>query len=154
MEKQFTATVFVVQKINGVVRVLLHQHKKHHAWLGIGGHVEAGENPVEAAIREVKEEAGVDVTIIGADEHHIKTPYVTSINTPFTILEQRITDLPNVPEHIHIDSVYFGKIIGNQEVSMKEEFKWFSSEDLEKAGLADDILYIAKMAIEKCKNLV
>lgn len=154
MEKQFTATVFIVQKIDGKVRVLLHQHKKHHAWLGIGGHVEPGENPVEAAIREVKEEAGIDVTIIDTEKHNIKTPFVASLTTPFAILEQRITDLANEPEHIHIDSVYFGKISGEQKVSMKEEHKWFSSEDLNKAGLADDILYIAKTAIEKCKNLV
>lgn len=154
MEKQFTATVFIVQKIDGVMRVLLHQHKKHHAWLGIGGHVEAGENPMEAAIREVKEEAGVDVAIIGTNEHNIKTDFVTSLVTPFAILEQQITDLPQEQEHVHIDCVYFGKITGVQEVSMKEEFKWFSPEDLNKAELADDILYISKMAIDRCKNLV
>ncbi len=154
MEKQFTATVFIVQKIDGVVRVLLHQHKKHNAWLGIGGHVEAGENPVEAAIREVKEEAGVDVAIIGTNEHNIKTDFVTSLVTPFAILEQQITDLPDEPEHSHIDCVYFGKITGAQEVSMKEEFKWFSPDDLNNAELAEDIRYISKMAIDKCKNLV
>jgi 8-oxo-dGTP diphosphatase len=46
--------------------VLLLRHPEHKArfaglWDGIGGHVEAGEDVREAARREVREEAGIDV---------------------------------------------------------------------------------------------
>ena len=46
----FTVEVFVVYKD----KVLLRMHDKHHIWLSVGGHIELGEDPVEAAKREVK----------------------------------------------------------------------------------------------------
>lgn len=46
--------------------LLMHRTKKkndenHDKWIGIGGHVEAGESPHECIIREIKEETGLDV---------------------------------------------------------------------------------------------
>ena len=41
--------------------VLLRMHDKYDMWLPPGGHVELDEDFVEAAIREAKEEAGVDI---------------------------------------------------------------------------------------------
>ena len=63
MLKQFTAGVYIVAHINGEAKVLLHKHKKWNFWLEVGGHVESHENPVETALREAKEEAGIDVTL-------------------------------------------------------------------------------------------
>ena len=50
----FTVEVFIVHKH----KVLLRRHDKYKKWLSIGGHIELHEDPVEAAIREVKEEVG------------------------------------------------------------------------------------------------
>ena len=52
----FTVEVFIVYKN----KVLLRMHDKHHAWISIGGHIELGEDPEESAIREVKEEVGLE----------------------------------------------------------------------------------------------
>lgn len=43
--------------------LMLHRTKKendvnHGKWIGVGGHVEAGESPEECVVREVKEETG------------------------------------------------------------------------------------------------
>ena len=46
--------------------LLLYRNKKKHdynhdKWIGVGGHIEIGETPDEAAIREIKEETNLDV---------------------------------------------------------------------------------------------
>src|SRR5689334_15505660 len=55
----FTAEVFVVHE----GRVLLRVHDKLGRWLSVGGHVELDEDPNEAAVREVREEVGLDVEL-------------------------------------------------------------------------------------------
>ena len=45
-------------------KVLLHYHKKVRLVLPPGGHIEPNETPAESAIREVKEETGLEVRII------------------------------------------------------------------------------------------
>ncbi len=40
-------------------RVLLHHHRKLDRWLQLGGHVENGQHPALAALREVHEESGL-----------------------------------------------------------------------------------------------
>jgi len=41
--------------------VLLHRHRRLHRWLQPGGHLEAGESPQDAALRECQEETGLDL---------------------------------------------------------------------------------------------
>jgi ADP-ribose pyrophosphatase YjhB (NUDIX family) len=43
-------------------RVLLHRHKRLGIWLQPGGHLEAGEQPWDAAVRETREETGVEAS--------------------------------------------------------------------------------------------
>jgi 8-oxo-dGTP pyrophosphatase MutT (NUDIX family) len=40
-------------------RILLHRHKRLGRWLQPGGHLDAGEHPAEAALRETTEETGL-----------------------------------------------------------------------------------------------
>lgn len=44
---------------DGAGRVLLHRHKRLGIWLQPGGHLEPGEGPWDAAVRETREETGV-----------------------------------------------------------------------------------------------
>lgn len=59
-ERSCGAIVF--REINDELRVLLVQHGARH-WSFPKGHVESGETDCETAIREVKEETGIDIEI-------------------------------------------------------------------------------------------
>ena len=95
-----TASCYV---IDGGGRLLLHHHRRLNRWLQMGGHVEAGEEPVEAALREAAEESGLrdlqlaqdgiadlDVHIIpagrGEPEHrHFDVRYIARTDAPEAI---------------------------------------------------------------------
>jgi 8-oxo-dGTP pyrophosphatase MutT (NUDIX family) len=57
-----TASAFVVDR--GHSKLLLIHHGKLNTWLQPGGHVDAGEDVITAALREVEEETGVSGTLI------------------------------------------------------------------------------------------
>jgi 8-oxo-dGTP pyrophosphatase MutT (NUDIX family) len=95
-----TASCYV---IDGAGRLLLHHHRRLHRWLQMGGHVEAGEQPVDAALREAAEESGLrdlqlahdgiadlDVHVIpagrGEPEHrHFDVRYIAWTGSPEAI---------------------------------------------------------------------
>jgi len=52
-----TASAIVV----GARGVILHRHRRLHRWLQPGGHVDPGETPEEAVLRECREETGLSV---------------------------------------------------------------------------------------------
>ena len=140
MIKHFSATCYVVRVVGGEPKVLLHLHKKHNNWYGLGGHVESDEDPVAAAIREAKEEAGINVTILPSKKlHHFK--HADEVSPPLFIFDQEIDGA-----HRHIDCIYVGTTKG--EVKMAEQYKWFSVGDLDSADLQEDTRYIAKEAIK------
>jgi len=57
----FTVAIFVVQQ----AQVLLVHHRALDKWLPLGGHIELDEDPEQAALREVREESGLDVELLG-----------------------------------------------------------------------------------------
>ena len=58
-----TASCFIVDDAG---RLLLHRHRRLGRWLQMGGHLEPGETPRDAALREGKEESGLaDLEIAG-----------------------------------------------------------------------------------------
>jgi ADP-ribose pyrophosphatase YjhB (NUDIX family) len=57
----FTVSIFVVYER----KVLLVDHKQLRKWLPIGGHIEPGEDPEQAAYRETAEESGLEIELIG-----------------------------------------------------------------------------------------
>lgn|GEM_PF-86207 len=52
-------------------RVLLHRHKRLGLWLQPGGHIDAGEQPWEAARREAAEETGLEASLVSTDLLHV-----------------------------------------------------------------------------------
>jgi len=56
-----TASAIVIDDVVGAERVVLHLHKRLGIWLQPGGHIEPGESPSAAALREAREETGLAV---------------------------------------------------------------------------------------------
>lgn len=54
--------------------ILLANHKNAKRWLPTGGHVEVGENPRKAVVRELREELGLEVT-----EHELGPPLMVTV---------------------------------------------------------------------------
>src|SRR5688500_16545906 len=61
-----TASGFIVDA--GGARVLLHHHRRLNRWLQMGGHLEPGETPTAAALREAREESGLPDLFFLRDE--------------------------------------------------------------------------------------
>jgi len=51
-----SASCFIVDPAG---RLLLHEHRRLGRWVQMGGHLEAGEDPLQAALREGAEESGL-----------------------------------------------------------------------------------------------
>ena len=123
LPRHFTATGFV---INGDA-TLLHWHHRVQAWLPPGGHIEPDEDPVQAVLREVKEETGLDVQIIPTQPTP-KIPNLSQVAPPRTILVEDVYD-QKVGAHQHIDMIYFCRVPGPRP-NPSEGWVWFTTDDL------------------------
>jgi 8-oxo-dGTP pyrophosphatase MutT (NUDIX family) len=130
MIRHFTATGFVVHQD----RVLLHWHPKVKAWLPPGGHIEPNEDPVQAVLREVREEAGVAAEVI-SQMPDLALSYPNQVAPPFTIMVEDIHD-PMKGLHQHIDMIYFCRLAGPPS-PLNDGWRWVSRADLA-AGRALD----------------
>lgn len=64
MKYEVSAGGIVYRKLAGKIDVLVVQHSTHHGWVFPKGLIDPGETKVTTALREVKEEGGVDAKIV------------------------------------------------------------------------------------------
>jgi 8-oxo-dGTP pyrophosphatase MutT (NUDIX family) len=132
--------------------VLLRMHDKYDMWLPPGGHVELDEDFVEAALREVKEETGLDVTLLGETPLEYRDGD-REVLVPRFINRHRINEV-----HEHISLEYFGisktRDTHPAEGEKQDGFKWFTKEELNdpQSGVLPRIAAYAKAALEAARK--
>jgi len=112
----FTASAFVVNEAR--TKTLLIEHPKYHIWVQPGGHIEQGELPIEAAIREAKEETGLSKlqivpNIFDIDIHPIPAKGNEPLHQHFDIRYLVIAnewELPKKMENIHTEWINLSAI--------------------------------------------
>jgi 8-oxo-dGTP pyrophosphatase MutT (NUDIX family) len=129
LERHFTATAFVSAR----GRTLLLWHTKLGMWLPPGGHCEPNEDPIQAAIREAKEESGLDVEVIPPPDMPLIEGRV--ILPPPAVMGVFDIDIVGQPFHQHIDFVYYTRPRGAGTVDFEAPapsgpHRWVTGEEL------------------------
>lgn len=142
----FTVDVFVLYKN----KVLIRKHDKYNKWLAVGGHIELDEDPTQAAVREVKEETGLDMELVGDP-----MKFISESSNYKELLPPRFMNIHSINDtHKHISLVYFARSTSDKVVDEGREksggCKWFSLEDLQenKEKLSESTKFYATKALE------
>lgn len=119
----FSVAIFVVQND----KVLLIHHRKLDKWLPLGGHIELDEDPEAAALREAREESGLEVELIG------ERPPTTEPGTR-ALIAPRFLDIHRInPTHEHIGLIYWARPRNGSVALAPEEhheIRWCGREEL------------------------
>ena len=77
----------------------------------------------------------------------LKTNSVEELNSPFTILKEKLPRYKKNPAQYHIDLIYFGFCKNPKNIKMKEKYGWFNLKDLEDLDLTKEVKYLSKKAL-------
>lgn len=114
-------------------KVLLKFHDKYGIWLSVGGHIELDENPNQAAVREVKEEVGLDISLydklLSSRE---KDETYEELIPPYFMNIHKINET-----HRHVTMVYFAKASTDKIIEPEKEksggWEWMTKAEIEQA---------------------
>jgi 8-oxo-dGTP pyrophosphatase MutT (NUDIX family) len=142
----FTVAIFVVQS----GKVLLILHRKLNKWLPLGGHIELDEDPEIAALREAKEESGLDVELLG------ERPPTTEPGTR-ALIAPRFLDIHRINEtHEHIGMIYWARPKSGSLTLARDEhldIRWCGGGDLDslQPTMSNAVKWYCRKAIEEIK---
>lgn len=140
----WTVSVFIVFDR----RVLLVDHKQLKKWLPVGGHIDPGEDPEQAAHREVMEESGLSIELVGSrppDGFEGTRPLVAPV----------YLDVHHISgEHHHLGMIYFAQATTDAvKLAEKEhnDIRWFTAKDIEinTLNIPDAVRFYSREAIER-----
>ena len=140
----FTVAIFVVHRS----KVLVIHHRKLDKWLPVGGHVELDEDPEQAALREAREESGLEVELLG------ERPPTTGAGTR-ALIAPRFLDIHHITDtHEHIGMIYWARPKGGQLTLADQEhhdIRWCSAEELDtlRPAMSEAVKWYCRRAIQE-----
>jgi len=147
----FTVAIFVVYED----KVLLIHHRKLDKWLPLGGHIELDEDPEQAALREAKEESGLDVELLG------ERPPTTGPGTR-ALIAPRFLDIHRINEtHEHIGMIYWarpgrgrGAPAAKLATGEHHDIRWCSGADLDtlQPSMSEAVKWYCRAAIREISS--
>jgi 8-oxo-dGTP pyrophosphatase MutT (NUDIX family) len=153
VRREHAVAVFVVH--DGAV--LLHYHQKLARWLPPGGHVDPDELPHVAAIRETREEVGLEIEVVdavNADYRDVDRPAGVPSRLPSPIGMQ-LEDIPARPgnlAHQHIDFIYAATVVRGSttqptDVEGGAQPRWTAPSDWRSLGVTPEVVTWAESAL-------
>jgi 8-oxo-dGTP pyrophosphatase MutT (NUDIX family) len=153
--RHFTATVYVVN--DGATA--LHEHGRLGIHLPPGGHIERDELPHEAALREVREETGLEATLV-ADRANVDAPNGRPLPEP---AHQMLHDIDVYPDgsvgHQHIDHLYYAHTpdrridpLGRDEAD-GDAWAWYTPAELADGPFDADVVSLGQEAIARVSEI-
>lgn len=113
--------------------VLLRLHEKYNIWTGPGGHIDPGEDANEAVLREVWEEVGLKVELVGPTGWK-KADTETNLDLvpPVFVNRHKINDTHEHSAFIFVAKSNSREINPQTEADKGVKCIWVSKEDLDK----------------------
>ena len=150
-EKHFAVSGFVTNR--EATKLLMVFHKKLNSWVIPGGHLEPNEYPHEGALREIKEETGIEADVI--DSSKLKFPgneKEFSIPAPYAMLSEHIPARRDKPAHIHMDFIYL--CVADETTPVKREaevndVKWMTWEEVLNSDTFESIKEFVREKVNK-----
>jgi 8-oxo-dGTP pyrophosphatase MutT (NUDIX family) len=128
----FTVAIFVVHE----GKILLIHHRNLDRWLPLGGHIELDEDPEQAALREAREESGLEVELLG------ERPPTTSPGTR-ALIAPRFLDIHRISAtHEHIGLIYWA-------AAEHHDIRWCAPADLDglQPPMSDAVKWYCRTAL-------
>lgn len=127
--------------------LLLHKPRKKDSWQLPQGGVEEGENLEQTALRELKEEAGVEATVVGKSDRIYQYDFPASYRRfrPDNVKGQKIQyAFATVPEEIQI-------MVDNGEI---DAYAWVLPEELDSYIKRPEYLDLVRLLVQEGQKLI
>ena len=140
----FTTSIWTVNKAH--TKTLMVYHNIYDSWAWIGGHADGVENLASVALRELREETGVQGTLI--------SPEIFSLE--ILTVDGHMKKGQYVPSHLHLNITYLAEADEKESLVVNkaenQAVKWWSFEDA--LAVSKEPWFVERVytkLIEKCK---